>query len=121
MKDSVSIVVDPPGRHTPLAGLVRSQEEVFLDAAGCPVCEYCADAEEQFFRWFDIESFADPVMHARLRRSAGFCARHERRALRVSQLAPVPATVRGALEQLGHEPPPRAECLANATGIAGQR
>jgi hypothetical protein len=52
VKQSVSIVVDPRDRRAPLDGLVRSQEAVFLDARGCPVCEYCGDAEEQFFRWF---------------------------------------------------------------------
>ena len=115
MRQSVSIVVGPRERRAPLADLVRSHEEAFLDPPGCPVCEYCVEAEEQFFRWFEIESFADPKMHARLRRSVGFCPRHERRALRVRQLAPIPAIVRGALEQLGSEPPERGECPACAS------
>ena len=115
MRQSVSIVVGPRERRAPLADLVRSHEEAFLDPPGCPVCEYCVEAEEQFFRWFEIESFADPEMHARLRRSVGFCARHERRALRVRQLAPIPAIVRGALEQLGSAPPERGECPACAS------
>ncbi len=94
---------------------MRSQEEAFLDPPGCPVCAYCVEAEEHFFRWFEIESFADPVMHARLRRSAGFCARHERRALRRQQLAPIPAVIRGALEQLASTPPQGGECPACAS------
>ncbi|HEY7622225.1 MAG TPA: hypothetical protein VH834_20815 [Solirubrobacteraceae bacterium] len=109
MRQTVSIVVDP---RAPLEDLVRSHEDVFLDASGCPICEYCADAEDQFFRWFDIEAFAEPSMHARLRRSVGFCPRHERRALGIRQLAPVPAIVRGALDQLGADPPARGECPA---------
>ena len=115
MRQSVSIVVGTRERRAPLVGLVRSHEEAFLDPPGCPVCEYCIEAEDQFFRWFEIESFADPEMHARLRRSAGFCARHERRALRVRQLAPIPAIVRGALEQLGSPPAERGECPACAS------
>ena len=115
MRQSVSIVVGPRERRAPLADLVRSHEEAFLDPPCCPVCEYCVEAEEQFFRWFEIESFADPQMHERLRRSAGFCPRHERRALRVRQLAPIPAVVRGALEQLGSAPPERGECPACAS------
>ena len=115
MRQSVSIVVGPRERRAPLADLVRSHAEAFLDPPGCPVCEYCVEAEEQFFRWFEIESFADPEMHARLRRSVGFCPRHERRALRVRQLAPIPAIVRGALEQLGSAPPERGECPACAS------
>jgi hypothetical protein len=92
--------------------LVRAQEDVFLDPGGCPICEYCSEAEDQFFRWFEIESFADPVMHAHLRRSVGLCARHERRALRIDQLAPMPSIVRGALDQLDAAPPERGECPA---------
>jgi hypothetical protein len=91
---------------------VRTQEDVFLDAAACPICEYCTEAEDQFFRWFEIESFADPAMHAHLRRSVGFCPPHERRALRIDQLAPTPAIVRGALDQLDGAPPARGECPA---------
>jgi hypothetical protein len=112
MRQSVSIVVDSRDRRGPLEGLVRSREDAFLDPPGCPVCAYCVEAEDQFFRWFEIESFADPAMHARLRRSAGFCARHERRAIRMRQLAPIPPVVRGALEQLASEPPERDECPA---------
>lgn len=115
MRQSVSIVVGPRECGARLAGLVRSHEEAFLDPPGCPVCEYCVEAEEQFFRWFEIESFADPQMHVRLRRSVGFCPRHERRALRVRQLAPISAIVRGALEQLGSAPPERGECPACAS------
>jgi hypothetical protein len=115
MRQSVSIVVGPRDRAAPHAGLVRSQEDVFLDPAGCPVCEYCAKAEKQFLRWFDIEWLAEPVTHVRLRRSAGFRARHERRALCVAQLSRVPAIVRGALEQLGREPPVRGEGPACAS------
>jgi haloacid dehalogenase-like hydrolase len=115
VKQSVSIVVDPRDHRAPLDGLVRSQEEVFLDPSGCPVCEYCVEAEDQFFRWFTIEAFADPAMHARLRQSAGFCPRHERRALGIDQLSPVPAIVRGAIAQLGEAPPERAECPACAS------
>ena len=115
MTQLVSIVVGPRAGGAPLAGLVRPPEEAFLDPPGCPVCSYCGEAEEQFFRWFEIESFADSGMHARLRASAGFCPRHERRALRVRQLAPVPAMVRGGLEQLGSERPERGECPACAT------
>src|SRR6266511_3705732 len=115
VKQSGTIVVDSRDRRAPLDGLVRSQEAVFLDARDCPVCEYCGEAEEQFFRWFAIEAFADPAMHARLRSSAGFCARHERRALGVDQLSPVPAIVRGAIDQLRDAPPERGECPACAS------
>ncbi len=112
MKQTVSSAVEP---RVPLAALVRSQEEAFLDLPGCPVCAYCLEAEEQFFRWFQIESFADPVVHARLRRSAGFCAPHERRGLRVQQLAPIPAIIHGAVEQLSGTRPERGECPACAS------
>jgi hypothetical protein len=54
-------------------------------------------------------------MHARLRRAAGFCPRHERRALGIRQLSPVPTIVRGALDRLGREPPARGECPACAS------
>lgn len=115
MRQSVSIVVDSRERRAPLDPLVRSHEDVFLDAAGCPVCAYCREAEEQFFRWFEIETFADSAMHTRLRRSVGFCARHERRALPIGQLAPIRAIVRGAIEQLSAEPPQRGPCPACAS------
>jgi hypothetical protein len=115
MRQSVSIVVDSRDRRAPLAGLARSQEAVFLDSPGCPICEHCVEAEMQFFRWFEIESFADPELHMRLRRSAGFCALHERQALRMPQLAPAPAIVRGALDQLSGDPPERGECPACAS------
>jgi len=88
---------------------------VFLDPQGCPVCQYCVEAEDQFFRWFDIEAFADPAMQLRLRRSAGFCAPHARRALAIRQLAPAHAIVRGALDRLGSDPPAPGECPACAS------
>ena len=67
MRQPGSIVLGSRERRAPLEGLVRSHDEAFLDPPGCPVCEYCVEAEEQFFRWFEIESFADPGLR---------CARH---------------------------------------------
>lgn len=91
---------------------VRAPEEVFLDPEGCPVCEGCAEREDAFFGWFHAETFADSTMHRRLKASVGFCAVHQRRVLRVPQLPPARAIVRGALAQLAVEAPARAECPA---------
>ena len=92
--------------------LVRSLDDVLLDAPGCPICAVCAEAEERFFRWFEIESFTEPGMHARLRRSVGFCPAHQRHVLRQAQLSPAPAIVAGALDQLAADAPANGECPA---------
>ncbi|HWK28978.1 MAG TPA: hypothetical protein VNS09_20620 [Solirubrobacter sp.] len=92
--------------------MTRTTEDVFLDAAGCPVCAVREQALEQFFGWFVAEAAAEPALWGRLHDAAGFCPAHERRALRHPKLATLPHVVRGALARLDPAPPPRGPCPA---------
>jgi hypothetical protein len=99
-------------RHADEASAIRAAEDVFLDPAQCPACVHCAKLGEQFFRWFDGQTSAEPAMWLRLRDSVGFCPEHERRALRHPTLPPLPFVVRGAMARLDPQSPPRGECPA---------
>jgi hypothetical protein len=93
-----------------LSALIRTHEDVFLDAQGCPICAYFSEGEAMFFGWFDAETATSPPMQIRLRRSAGFCPTHTRRTLHRPRLSPLPSIVGGAIALLSSDAPPRTEC-----------
>jgi hypothetical protein len=51
---------------------------VLLQARGCAVCAERDRSQAAFFDWFRLESYAEPVMLARLRASLGMCPPHTR-------------------------------------------
>jgi hypothetical protein len=111
-----SVVPMPEHEGTPdLSALIRTHEDVFLDAPRCPICSYCTEGEDVFFGWFEAETATSPPMQMRLRQSAGFCPAHTRRTLRRPRLSPLPSVVGGALAQLSCDAPVRTECPACAT------
>lgn len=58
--------------------LVLFGAEDLLDAVGCPVCRYTAEAGDRFFGWFALEGHAEASMITRLCRSLGCCPAHTR-------------------------------------------
>jgi hypothetical protein len=52
--------------------------EDLLGAAGCPVCQYTAEASDRFFGWFALEGHGEASTITRLCRSLGCCPAHTR-------------------------------------------
>jgi len=63
------------------SALPLGSAEGLLTRAGCPVCQYAAEAGDRYLGWFALEGHADPVMITRLCASLGMCAGHTRRLI----------------------------------------
>jgi hypothetical protein len=58
-----------------------SEFESILREPGCPICHQAAEAERNFFCWFEIESFSTAETQSRLRAAMGMCPAHSRRLI----------------------------------------